>query len=679
MRAIIAMVRLAAVYSAALCVGAAVTTAHAQSSDLRSRVEPRLQFMVGEYHAAWQRAWRDSEEYRRFRISNELYALRHTMLHCHPEYFDEAHRWRWNFPDSLPVAFQAVINAKEPSHWLCPGWRLTSQLIDAADESVWRDFALRPQYRTNIAARRSHLLATLDSAQSVDPGNAWISGQLVRLRLADLDERGAARAAANCRTEGWWCLALRGLVQARSGQYLAADSSFRGMRQTMGDSLRCEWDDVSELLEGGDQARFRSMSCAAREQFTGTIWWLADPLWREPGNARRMEHDARRTEINIGRMATQDERFSYDRQRGGEAVASMILRFGWPTYRGWLGMFDERDHTNWLTVTHRAWPPSPPYSTLEFSLDRIHTLPSWRAALNPFEAKSEDWRFIDEDSTGMPTAIWWPTEHFRPARRLVQLPEGQTVSVRRQSYIEVVSAVTMGHPAQLRARDRYDVMLLASSGPERADSLDQQWAASGDTVRLRGRLSGEPTLLGIEAVGQAADGLDARTRFGFSPPRPLSALAADEPAVSDLALLPPLSAAQLAAPSDTLLHLLRPSSMLTANDRRLSLYWESYNTRPSDSVQIVLRVVPENGASLLRRLGIAARLIADPTEGVEVRWLDSEPLGGQTTLVGPVSAQMRAITLDLGRLKPGRYLIDLRMQRKDGRMAVQQTAVELLP
>lgn len=119
--------------------------------------------------------------------------------------------------------------------------------------------------------------------------------------------------------------------------------------------------------------------------------------------------------------------------------------------------------------------------------------------------------------------------------------------------------------------------------------------------------------------------------------------------------------------------------MLTANDRRLSLYWESYNTRPSDSVQIVLRVVPENGASLLRRLGIAARLISDPTEGVEVRWLDSEPLGGQTTLVGPVPAQMRAITLDLGRLKPGRYLIDLRMQRKDGRIAVQQTAVELLP
>jgi len=635
--------------------------------------------MLSEYNAAWQRAWRDSEEYRRFRISTELYQLRHTMLHCHPEYFDEANRRRWKYPDSLPVAFQAVISAKEPSHWLCPGWRLTSDLIDASDESVWRDFALRPQYRASIAAKRSRLLVTLDSAHTVNPGNAWVAGQLVRLRLADLDERGAARAAANCRAESWWCLALKGLAQTRSGGYLAADSSFLGMRHAMRDSLRCEWDDVSELLEGDDRLRLRSMSCAAREQLAGTIWWLADPLWREPGNARRIEHDARRTEIHIGRMVTQDERLSYDRLRGGEAVASMILRYGWPSYRGWLGMFDERDHTNWLTFTLRRWPPSPPYSTLEFALDRIHTLPTWRAAVNPFDATSQDWRFIDEDSTGMPTSTWWPTEHFRPARRLVQLPEGQTVSVRRQSYVEVVSAVTMAHPSQLRARDRYDVMLLASSGPERVDSLDQQWAASGDTLRLRGRLPGEPTLLGIEAVGQAAGGVDARTRFGFSPPRPLSALDADEPAVSDLALLPALSADQLAAPSDTLLHLLRPSSRLVANDRRLSLYWESYNTRPADSAQIVLRVVPENGASLLRRLGIAARLISDPTEGVEVRWLDSEPLGGQTTLVGPVPAQMRAITLDLSRLKPGRYLIDLRMQRRDGRTAVQQTAVELLP
>lgn len=638
----------------------------------------RLRFMLSEYHAAWQRAWRDSEEYRRFRISNELYGFRRTLLHCHPQYFDEGYRQRWNEKDSVPVLFSSVIRGKDPEHWLCPRWLLRSELIDAADESVWRDFALRPQYRANIAAKRSRLLATLDSALTVDPGNAWLAGQLVRLRLADLDERGAALAVATCRAEAWWCSALRGLVQTRSGDYLEADSSFIAMRQVMSDTQRCEWDNVSDLLEGVDQARFRSMSCTARKQLAGTIWWLADPLWREPGNTRRLEHDARRTEIAIGRMAAQDERFSYDGLPGGEAVVSLVLRYGWPTYRGWLGMADEREHTNWLSYSQSS-PPSSPYTTLEYALDRIHTLPSWRAALNPLEAKPEDWRFIDEDSTGMPTAIWWPTEHFRPARRLVQLPEGQTVSVRRQSFVEVVSAITMGHRAQLRARDRYDVMLLASSGPERVDSLDQQWAASGDTVRLRGRLSGEPSLLGIEALGRASDGLDARTRFGFSPPRPLSALVADEPAVSDLALLPPLSAAQLAAPSDTLLHLLRPSSMLAANDRRLSLYWESYNTRPSDSVQIVLRVVPENGASLLRRLGIAARLISDPTEGVEVRWLDSEPLGGQTTLVGPVPAQMRAITLDLGRLKPGRYLIDLRMQRKDGRMAVQQTAVELLP
>jgi hypothetical protein len=518
----------------------------------------------------------------------------------------------------------------------------------------------------------------LDAAYRLAPQDAWLAGQSVRFHLEALDAPQALEAAVTCRATAAWCAALVGLVHTRAGAFVSADSAFTVMRRAMSDSARCEWDNTMELLAPAEQASYQSLGCEQRLVVAERLWWLADPLWRDPGNARRAEHDARRTEIALRLMTSQDERLVFDRARGGASVAAMIVRYGWPTYRAWLGKYGDREHDACVQQALRGVPTAP-YTSFEYALDRAHTVPTWRAVTDPFRAVPSDWQLAAEDSAGRPSAAHWPAEHFRPARRLVSLPDGQTISVRRQSFVEVVSALTLSHPAQLRSPEPYDVMLLASNGPDKIDSLDRQWAAGGDTVRLRGRLTGGPTLLAIEAAGPATTPLNARTRFGYAAPQPLSALAADEPAMSDIALLTTLEPGLLLAPTDTVLRYLRPTRTLGADDRRLAVYWESYNVSAADSAQVALRVVPTEKAGVFRELGSRLRLLDDPTEGVEVRWNDLERRDGQSTLAGPIPAQMRAVALDLGQLRPGSYTIEVEMRRRDGRSAVQRATIRLLP
>lgn len=592
---------------------AAGTRAAAQPSTVPVGRE-RLALAVSEFQAAWQRAWRDSEEYRRLRIPQEVYRQRFFTVHCHSDYWDPVFRQRWNFNPTSLAPNQVIIDRRIVGHTWCPRWMVTPSLIEADDESVWRDLALRPAYRAGIAAKRARLLSVLDSAYRLAPQDAWLAGQSVRFHLEALDVPHALEAAATCRAAAAWCAALAGLVHTRAGAIVSVDSAFTVMRRAMSDSARCQWDDVVELLTPTEQEPYRTIGCGQRIVMAERLWWLADPLWRDPGNARRAEHDARRTEIALRLTTAQDERLVFDRARGGESVAAMIVRYGWPTYRTWLGRSGDREHDRYVQEELRGV-QTPPYTSFEYALDRAHTVPTWRAVTDPFRAVPGDWQLAAEDSTGHPSATQWPAEHFKPARRLVALPDGQTITVRRQSFVEVVSALTLSHPAQLRSSERFDVMLLASNGPDKVDSLDRQWAAGGDTVRLRGRLAGGATLLAIEAAGPATTPLDARTRFGYAAPQPLSALAADEPAMSEIALLSTLDPGLLLAPTDTVLRNLRPTRTLAAEDRRLTVYCESYNVSAADSAQVALRVVPTEKAGALRELGNRLRLLDDPTRG----------------------------------------------------------------
>jgi hypothetical protein len=419
------------------------------------------------------------------------------------------------------------------------------------------------------------------------------------------------------------------------------------------------------------------VTCAARDTLNARIWWLADPLWTQVANERLVEQEVRRVDIALRQATHQDERYSFDEERGGDAVATIIERYGWPSYTAWGWREEDYNRDRYLIRSHS--PPTPPYTSFEYALGRVSTIPTWRAITAPFDAVSHDWRLVVEDSLGNHSEEWWPEEHFNPSRRLVQLPDGQSVSIRRQHHIEIATALELSHPAMRTARTSFDVVLVSSSGPHRVDSIAQHSARGGAAVFLRGVVGNEPVLLGIEALGRDTSAIHGRTRFAYKPPATLSAMRPRDIALSEIGLLSTLPDRALRTPHDSLLRALLPTRTVPLNARNVVLYWENYGILPTDSATVVVRVTPQANIGVARRIGMAAGVASDPNTAVEIRWRDHEARGGTTTLRGPVPVQMRTLSLDLQSLKPGRYVIQVAMLLKDRRSAERQVMMELLP
>jgi hypothetical protein len=693
-RALVGKLRLGRAVFGAMCAWGATnctsTGLHAQVAPgvsmnafaLTERKDPQLVLAIAEFHARWQVDWRFSEQTRRARSGTSPQRDRYKYFHCHAELFHDlsdraGERGRWGNPEPY-----VMIQSQNSAFGVCPTWLLTSTIDDASDETLWRDGALLASLRPAVVQARAGLIRRLIDALRSEQGNDWVIGQLVRFLVDQRDLDQARTVAGECTGTPWWCAALGGFVAARMGKPVAADSTFSVMRRLMPMSVRQTWNDLRSWLPAHEADAYARTMEAASDTLSERLWWLADPLYRAAGNARRVEQDVRQVEIALRSATTQDERYSFDRARGGDAVSSAILRYGWPAYTGWSGTEEERSHSQYLKNGPPDAPNSPvapPYTTFEYTTDRVRTFPSPRALTAPFRSTAVDWSLAPETVEAGPVTNWWPHEHFRHDRRLVQLPEGQTILLRRQSRVEVVTAVALSVPALRQPASRYDVMLLATPGPSRVDSIDRRVVDAGATVVLRGDLVSAPALLAIEALGVGTTGVDARTRFGFTPAAPLSTLRPGEIALSDIALLRRLTEERVRTPNDSLLDALIPGTVLTPSQRGITLYWESYGTTPEDSAILTVRVASEDRPGLVQRLGVATGLVTDPSRAVTIRWRDAEARGGTATLRGPVPVQMRALTLDLAALRAGRYTIEVLMTLRDGRSAVSRAAVELRP
>ncbi len=643
------------------------------------RPDSRLVLAATEFHSQWQLLWISSEDTRLQRVSStDVAKNRVTFVHCHDDHYNDAVSSDvkyWGNPSPY-----TRINSRRPVYGICPSWMLSGALYQAGDESVSRDGALLERLRPIAAQRRARLVSQLQASYVNDQSSVWITGQLARLLV---DQGGHAQASAfvkTCSSYRWWCEALHGYVAARFGEQLNADSAFTRMRRSMPDSLRHLWEDVGRWLPEEEWSSYLRTSGLPIDSLQERLWWLADPLYREAGNARRVEQDVRNMEIVLRSMTVQDERYSFDAHRGGDALALTIRRYGWPSYVGWSGEKDRRSHTAYLRESFRSQ-KLPSYTTFEYTTDRVRTLPLPSAVRSPFEASSTDWELLKIDPTTGPKTNWWPVEHYRHSRKLVQLPKGQTVSMRRQSYVDVVSAVSMTH-SSMEPNMSFDVLLLSTSGPSKVDSIDQQIVSAGSSAVLRGQISQSPTLLAIEALGVgggAKAGVDARTRFGYAPLGPLSSLERGSIALSDIAILERVNPELLRSPNDTLLGALLPTTSLSGDSRVVTLYWESYGTTPEDSLEFTLGVESASTAGALRRLGAAVGIASDPTTSVSVRWKDTDGRAGTTTLRGPVTVQMRALTIDLSSLRAGSYTIHIAASLRDGRSVETRANVEILP
>lgn len=639
-----------------------------------AQTRTRLSQLITQFHASWHLLWRQSELQRANDFNAQSYQLaRHNLIHCHtgtdPEDRLVTTYWPGSDGSTVDVNFRyAQIVGSRSQFAVCPTWTIVEKGNTAVDERLGRDGALLERLRKGAHDLRAKLLLHLDSAGGKYPGDAWIAGQRVRFEVDQRNFPRAIAAAASCRADIWWCAAVRGFAYASAGSARNADIAFDEMRRSMPANRRCEWEDIRDLLPSAGRKDYETLSCSERDAMNERLWWLATPLYRNAGNDRLRAHFLRRVEVALHSTLARDERYWWGANYGGDALESMIVRYGWPDYTAWGGDSVDIDHTDYLQV--RKSPPAAPYTTFEYSADRVTTMPAWQTMAKPFEAQESNWLLSFDDAIGRPFTTWWPEELYRPERRLVQFGEGQNAMLRRENKILVAAAVPFLHPLIGASVRTFDVLMLATPGPARIDTAGQRPATGGSTVVVKGLINSIPSIISVEAQGVGSSLVDARTRFGVTPPPTLGAMPAGDIAVSDPVLLDVSGSALESSPaSEALLDRMLATVRLGTANRRVGVYWETYGIAANDTITVSVRVATDQELSAMRRLGMALNVAENPNRAIVQRWTEPDARRMTGTTPGRVSVQSRAIVLNLGLLQPDSYILEVIVERKDGKIA----------
>ncbi|MEP6835679.1 MAG: hypothetical protein ABJB74_19990 [Gemmatimonas sp.] len=628
---------------------------------------------ISEFQVAWQRAWQEVEANRMKLKGSGIGDLQKwSLVHCHPDgELEGVVPEVKNVKDSIRKvsALNTVIRSRNSWYAVCPSWMLDPS-EDAQERPGGRDGVLTESVKRRVAGLRVRLVDKLVQASTQSPNDGWLWGQVIRFRLDQGDLDGALATARTCGAEPWWCEALLGYVQSRSGDRAAADSAYLRMEDKMTPQQRCRWDDVSVFGSQVEQKAYTAQSCTAQSQFNAQLWWLSDPLFRVAGNERLTEQQSRRVEVAIRSSLAQDEWHPWFDQYGGDALQTLTLRYGSPSHYTWFGDTLDLSHTTGY-LELRGTVGSPPYTTFEYPADRVHVLPSWSAALLPFATPLTSWSLSVHDSvSGAIAGDWWPLEHFKPLRPLVQFRETQVALFRRQSQAIVATASTT-KDAALPANAVFDVMMLSSIGPTaHVDSLAQVAMKPGPILAMRALVPVTPAIISIEGLGANGAGIDVRTRFGITPPPPLDSMREGELELSDIAFLDTKGdSVKITEPDESLLDHMSSSLHLDANHRRIGLYWESYGVSATDVVSVTVRVGTVVEISTLQRIGMAFRISSDPNSSITQAWSEPDANRGTKTLEGLIPVQQRTLALNLSQLPAGDYALEISMQRPGGKIA----------
>jgi hypothetical protein len=613
-----------------------------------------------------RRSWMDSELARHGERSDRR---RLANLHCHRD-------GSFNGREGGP----AVRGNAPPTHiasWfsrfaVCPDWMLDRQW--RTDEAYQPDLTLRAETRSAVVAARAMLLQQLDAAAAQLQADSWLVGQRVRFRLDGNDVAGAAAVANACQAERAWCLSLQGLVRHRLRDVVAADSLFQLAQSLRPAAQRCEFGSIRLLLAVPAREAFDARRCAERDSIARMAWWLADPLYIEPGNERRAEHFARAVLIELHFSLDHDERWDMRDKKGGDVIRAMLLRYGWPSYSYYGGQSVDASHSQWLTSD-----ATPPYVAPEYSLGRTASLPSWSAMLDPFTVQDSDYELSAPRTT--PPDIWWPYEHMRlQGGGIATMAMGQTALLRRDSAIVFAVATRLAAPEfTTRTGEAVTAALLLSPRPDSVQLVQRAPAALGQVAVLHGFIGSGPAMGAVEIPSRAGGRMAGRSRFGLVAPPALAAMAPGEIAVSEPILFDPQSlAATGESEIDNIFDHMYPAVLLEGV-KKVGVYWESYGLRRGDSVDVAVeieRVMPVGG---WRRIGMAFKVVSRPDETVTVRWTEPQPARSarELRLLKPTLA--RQLVLDISNFKEGSYHLRIAMARRGGKEVMAERFFQVLP
>lgn len=582
----------------------------------------------------WRNAWRG------LRDLNSS-GSRFWSLHCH---FDDA-----GFRDR-----KHLIHTSHSRKSMCPVWFQNGGT--RADESTGIDNPLSDKARQKVRGKRAEVLRLLDSAATLAPTDAWVLGQRIRLYV-DQGEfaRAAAIAASECRLSRAGCALLEGYALASAGNWEAAATSFDVALQGMSQPERCEYLDIALLVDPDQRERHGKLPCPASDAIATRFWWLADPLFAQPGNERLYIHLYRQTMISLRSVLTMDEHIDWRPESGGVAATEMMMRYGMPSVQYYNPREDD-SHNGWL-----GWPYRTGNSSHEYFMPRYHTTPPYAVASlsRPLERGDvadlapgwdDEGRKLDER--------WWPFEHFVRAGPLAAM-EMQAAAFRRER--APLLAVAMD-PRSRHIGDstleRYTATVFVARGPEEKPIQSSAPAVMRSTGTLPISVQARPGahIVSAEVVDLQRDSAPAaRARFSLTLPAGLDALGPGELALSESALF-------AAPPTDDSL----PRSLASAMERmlptttlrtqRVGVFVEMYGVAQGDPVELTLTVVSEAKAGLLRRLGNRLGITDADGQSFVVRWRDDQPgTASSAVTIGDATVQTRAIVLNFGALTPGRY------------------------
>jgi hypothetical protein len=618
--------------------------AHAVTPLSADKVLEAANHAVLHFITTWRAAWLDDAD----RMSRDRNEIRLRDVHCH---------WDGSFGTNGRGSSRPPTLIHHGSRRsMCPNWIPTSE-GEPDDEDTDRDVSLSPGRRRAVRAARAELLDSLALLDARKPGDEWITGQRVRFLVDQKDYATAIDVARKCTARAAWCAQLAGFALHAAGHYRSADSAFDAAAAALPHDERCDWIDLRLLIDEDSRGAYEHLDCEDRPAANEKLWWLTTPLFSDTADDRRSTHFARKVMVQLHSALTWDERYDWRGRFGGESVAEMLTRYGWPAYSNWGGFEEERSHAAWMTFYD-----STRTATAEYPRDRLHLIPSFNAVADPFHARSDAWQInmpqLNPDDE--PADQWWPAEHYaRSDGPIVQLTE-QTVLLRRDNDLLLATAAGTPSTRDHVARDGSGMLLMRSTGAHKVESLDHQTFTSASAVVLTAHVPAAPALIGAELRGAKRGEVSARTRLGIDPPKPLDALHAGETAISEPVLLSTEDDAPTS--SNAALHQMLGTTHVRGD--KLGLYWETYGFAPSDSVDVSVVLSRHEQLSKMRRVGMFLHVAHDINGSVAMHWREPDLGTNGWSIPGVLPIRARSIRLDMSRIEPGHYNVQVLVARR---------------
>lgn len=493
----------------------------------------------------------------------------------------------------------------------------------------------QPAESPRVRAARAQLIAHLETAADRLPGDDWVAGQRVRYLVEDGRPDAADAAARACAGTRWWCYALRGYARHAAGRAPEAEAAFDSALIAMPRHDRCQWRDLSVLLDGAAADRYHRLDCADRDTLEQRIWWLARPLQMRAGDDHRAEYLARLVMARMLEHARTTEALAW-----GDDARELLVRYGWPT---------------WWTVDFAA----PLGSSAGPAIIGHEPAPSFvfvpraRALEAPLASAADDWVLRPSEPARSRYAPAYATA-FGPL-------EEQLALFRRGDSMLVVGAARVRDDS-IPATDTLDVALVVSDGrPDHAVVV-----RSADPRRafvLRAATRWGPALVSLEMLAPRARRA-ARVRRAVAPSTAGGVLA-----LSDILLLEPdPTGARLPSTLDEATDRALGSVRLTAG-RSVGLYWELYGAS-ADTQHVTYSLAAVRTTEPWYRRAAEALGVARARPPARLEW--------EEVPAGTAGLAARAVRLDLADLRPGRYRLELRVTRGVDQWATTTRDIEIV-